>query len=240
MPLLPFSPWCVFAALLATGLGARAEVRINWVSPSSAIKMADGTTNAPSLWLAQLIFSPDAAVSPVDPLHPFAPTGGEAVLAERPLNLNSLNGRIFSADPVLTGDSRAGGYVYTRVFNVNAAGGHSVRPTHFGDSPVGGPLQVTTTDPNTIHSTLSHTTVTVNRLLPPMVHTENLTAAGVTHLRLAWPSFYAGWRVVQSPLLGPTAVWIDSGVDPVLDGGSLVVEILPDPETRMYYRLWQP
>ena len=131
---------------------ANAVVSVNWTTPNNSIKGPDGTTNAPSTWIAQLIYSPDNAASALNPADPFVPTGGEHVMASRQLNVNNIAGRIFSATPkVSDADEFAGGFVYTRVFNVDYNGGSPTTPTFYGNSSVvSGPLQIETSTPSTI------------------------------------------------------------------------------------------
>lgn len=128
---------------------ANAAVSVNWLSPSNSIKQQDGTTNAPRSWMAQLIWSPDSAASPLDPANPFVPTGGEVVVNSRAMG-TSIDGRII-VGKISFADSLAGGFVYTRVFNVDFNGGSPVTPNLFGNSAViTGGLVVETADPSTI------------------------------------------------------------------------------------------
>jgi hypothetical protein len=141
-----------FLTLLLSGVAssAMASVSINWISPANSI-LTDTSTAAPSTWIAQLIYSPDALVSPFDGANPFLPTEGEVVLRQGQLNINSINGRIVVGS-VTGGAEYEGGFIYTRVFNVDFNGGSPSTPTLFGNSAlVSGPLPAfSPTDPTTI------------------------------------------------------------------------------------------
>ena len=170
---------------------ANAVVSVNWTTPSNSIKGPDGTTNAPSTWIAQLIYSPDNAASALNPADPFTPTGGEQVMVSRELNVNNVAGRIFSASAKVSGsDAFAGGFVYTRVFNVNYNGGSPSTPTFYGDSAViTGALQIETSNPSTILSHWSAPTGTqliVNQQIVAIPEPSTYALAGVGIAAALW------------------------------------------------------
>mgnify|MGYP003574387720 CR=1 FL=1 len=102
---------------LAIGLSctaAMAAVQITWQSTAQEIFMADGTTFAPTSYLAHQIWSPDPVASAIDAANPLVPTGGEILLqTQNPLAApGAVIGATFNG-----ADSLAGGFVYTRVFD---------------------------------------------------------------------------------------------------------------------------
>ncbi|MDP4827366.1 MAG: hypothetical protein NWR73_06755, partial [Flavobacteriales bacterium] len=111
-----------------------AIVQINWT-----MDVYDQNGNpAPSNWIAQLIWSLDAVVSPPDDNNPFIPTQGEVVLHEQMLNSFGSPGFIvpdfYEFDDVI-----AGGYVYVRIFNS--------APSRYGDSELSTEPLFITNDP---------------------------------------------------------------------------------------------
>jgi PEP-CTERM motif len=129
-----------------------AAVSVNWLTPSNSIKQADGTTNAPNTWMAQLIWSPDNVPSALDSNNPFVPTGGEVVMSARQMG-TSVAGRVIAGKTTLSGTDATliTGFVYTRVFNVDFNGGSPGTPTFYGNSSViTGGLQIETIDAATI------------------------------------------------------------------------------------------
>lgn len=125
-----------FFLILGCCLIVRGHVTINWISENvdneSALPASAG-------WHAQLIWSPDAVPSGLNPSAPFMPTGGEVVLFEQALNTLSADGYLLGNITNTIPNVYATGYVYTRVFNVNfpAAG----TPTLYAQSAeVDGPL----------------------------------------------------------------------------------------------------
>ncbi len=176
--------------LVAGTMSSLAVVSVNWSTPANSIKGPDGTTNAPSTWIAQLIYSPDNVASPLDGNSPFNPTEGEQVLASRQLNVNNIAGRIFSATPkVSAADGLAGGFVYTRVFNVDFNGGSPSTPTFYGNGAViTGPLVVESTDPTTVlahWSSPTGTQVIVNQAVVAVPEPSTYAFFGVGALVLA-------------------------------------------------------
>jgi hypothetical protein len=134
---------------LASAIFASANININWNHFGGTILQGDGATGAPSTWLAQLIWSPTSTPSAVDVSNPLVPSGPDAVLYSQPLNEVGAPGFLLgellsqsSAD-----SSRAGGFIYTRVFNIDF--GSAAIPTYYGQSSnVDGPLvDVASNDP---------------------------------------------------------------------------------------------
>ena len=91
---------------------------------------------APFSWHMQLIWSPDAVASPLNPVHPFFPTEGEYVVLSQSMNElgEFANGGILGVvDSQKQSDIFEGGYLYVRVFNTNFNGGPP--PTMYGQQP---------------------------------------------------------------------------------------------------------
>ena len=118
---------CVSHASLAT-------IQINWT-----MDVYDQNGNpAPSNWIAQLIWSLDAVVSPPDDNNPFIPTQGEVVLHQQMLNSFGSPGFIVP-DFYEFDDIIAGGFVYVRIFNS--------APSRHGDSEMSTEPLFITNDP---------------------------------------------------------------------------------------------
>ena len=152
---------------LVTVLGftsAHATVSVNWNSGANAIKDNLGA-NAPNTWIAQLIWSPDNVISPVNPASPFVPTESEQVYFQQQMSAATA-GRIISGQQNNSDNTLAGGFVYTRVFNVDFNGGSPSIPTFFGNSPViAGPLLVQDSDPTNGTEIISYIAATSTNLL---------------------------------------------------------------------------
>lgn len=170
--------------LLLTALTADAAVNVNWTSAANAIKQSDGTTNAPSTWYAQLIWSADNVISPLNPADPFVPTGGEEILKEQQLNGFNAAGFLSGGTVDATGQAPGngvGGFVYTRIFNVPYSVAPTT-PTFYGDSvAINGPLAADIVAPPTPMTTTHAPVVTVNQQIVaiPEPSTYALAAVGI-------------------------------------------------------------
>jgi len=125
---------------LSSSIFCNAAININWAQ-GVVILQEDGVTAAPATWLAQLIWAPSSTPSPLDISNPLVPTGPDALLYSQPLNSVSAAGFLLGegGSQSSAADSRAGGFVYTRVFNIDFGSGNI--PTHFAQSSeVDGPL----------------------------------------------------------------------------------------------------
>lgn len=140
--------------VLSTWFTSHAAVALAWNNITGTV--LDSSNNAaPSTWLTQLIWTPTAVADAVSSTTPLVPTGDDVLIHSQPINTFNFNGAIVGANPDLA-DSRAGGFVYTRVFNIDF--GSSSTPTLYGQSTnFGGrqgtngatALTITTNDPST-------------------------------------------------------------------------------------------
>lgn len=170
--------------LLLSAVSVNAAVNVNWTSAANAIKRDDGTTNAPSTWYAQLIWSSDNSISALNPVSPFLPTDGEVVLKAQALNgfnaAGFLSGGTVDTTGLAPGDG-IGGFVYTRIFNVDFSGSPAT-PTLYGDSvALSGPLAADIINPPTPMTTSHAPVVTVSQRIVaiPEPSTYALAAVGV-------------------------------------------------------------
>jgi hypothetical protein len=170
---------------MTAAVNASAVVNVSWTSVPNAIKQSDGTTNAPAGWYVQLIWSDDAVISPLNPVSPFVPTGGEQVLKAQGLTAGGfLSGGFVDATGKAPGDG-VGGFVYTRVFNVPFSVTPNT-PTMFGNSAaINGPLAADVPGspgiPPAINTTTHNPVVTVGQQIVaiPEPSTYALAAVGI-------------------------------------------------------------
>jgi hypothetical protein len=126
----------LFSALLALSLPLFPSAQIDWLG---SVKTSDGSTDAPTSYWAQLIWSPDNSISILDINAPLSPTGGEIVLNGTGENLVAP-GFIFGSPNYADGafgTTIPTGFVYTRIFD-------SSTPTigsKFGESSLISPVQ---------------------------------------------------------------------------------------------------
>lgn len=130
-------------AIAVGALTANATVSFNWLSGSGSVVLEDNSL-APRTWLAQVIWSADNVISPPSSADGLVPAVGDEVLFSNRINGNTgstVNGRIQSQGQRDVGDQYAGGYLYTRVFDIDF--GSSATPTRYGTSlTISGPLLI--------------------------------------------------------------------------------------------------
>ena len=138
----------VVVAVLALGcMSSFASIAINWFTFGN-IALPSGGGDLPVGSIAQLIWSADNTLNPLDPLNPLTTLGGEILLQSFTTtdigaiyfgNATYVEADYGFADPDT--NHFANGYVYTRVFNFLAADGTPTGNTWYGEStPLTGPV----------------------------------------------------------------------------------------------------
>lgn len=139
----------VAVMVIGGALCAQAKITVDWSTSFEVKNFGGGTLSAGAI--AQLIFSPDASISAVNPGTPFVPQGGEVLLGTFTFTgvdgyidvtvnftpgVGYLDGTSVSYGAVAGTPTVLGGMVYTRAFNSGLA------PTYYGE----GGMDVTLTE----------------------------------------------------------------------------------------------
>ena len=232
----------ILSALLLPVLTCRADVVVNWNSPSLSIRtVADQP--APSTWVAQLVWSPDNQASPVDPAQPYVPTQGEIVLLAIPLNTSATDGRIVKGEVRSDLPGLAGGYVYTRVFDQPHNGGNPAHPSRYGLSAlVSGPLVIQDNDPINGIEITSH--------LPNLIRVDqslaSLPPAPTLLVGRAGPEWVVSWTappgvftLQQNATLAP-ADWFTPAFPVQVNGSNHTAVVTLPASGPAYFRLRFP
>ena len=237
-------PWPGFASSGEAGAWTSSfppalPVSVNWNTGSNSVLTATGTP-APSGWTAQLIWSPDDILSPLDPLHPYQPTGGEIVLRTVPLNEHGLAGRVVAGQQEFT-DAFVGGFVYTRVFNAGHNGGNPFFPSRYGEcepTALTGPLAARDGDPINGDEILTHAPrlIRVDQSIPVPVSAPPALRLEVVgrQLQMSWTSHPYAFLLQESPALH-IPDWRDLPSVVTCQGSNHVAVVpVPEGEGRSY------
>lgn len=132
----------MLAAMVMTAGSAFATISVNWVS-NNGIDDPNTPGAGPDLpvgSLVQLIWSPDAVISSLDPFNPTSPTGNDQLLDSAFTTLLggfALGGTYPEATVGQTEPTFLSGFVFIRVFNAAAP---TIGSWYGESSLVGGPL----------------------------------------------------------------------------------------------------
>jgi hypothetical protein len=132
--------WVTIAVFALSCVASFATISINWFTFGT---IQVGGSDLPVGSIAQLIWSADNSINPLNPSDPLTPQGGEVLLhnfTTADLGAIYVGGETFVeadygfADPDT--NHFANGYVYTRVFNFLTASGTPTGGTWYGEGPI--------------------------------------------------------------------------------------------------------
>ena len=129
----------IIGLVFAGSIHAFATISVNWFT-FGTIYLSDGTTPLPVGSIAQLIWTPDPAISPFSSTDALIPDSSERLLLQiattdpGAIYYGTTN---FVEEEYGLSDTNyfANGYVYTRVFNYLLANGSPSYDTDWGDGP---------------------------------------------------------------------------------------------------------